>query len=672
MSYRINRTDGELLIDLTDGIIDSSATDLVLIGRNYKGFGEWVNENFVKLLENFASTSQPPHPLTGQLWYDKSVGRLKIFNGSSFRSATGTIVNSSLPNDLIEGDIWIDNKNNRLYLYDGTDLTLVGPTYDAGQGKTGFESRTQIDVNNVSRTVLLMYLGGVLYGIYSPEQMLIPYQYSINGLEADQNDTQNPKRQRLKKGFNLARPSIETGTEGFWYHGTAVNAKYLIDNNGNKKTSVSFLPTDANGETTGSLKIKNSSGLTIAKGDKPFVEFKIIGTTVFVQNLEINGDYGVRVKNSQFPNNYLDAFKIDSSLYKISLWPGLPTNLLSTTPSLDMYGDLNVTGNISVEGSLSVQGDLTYINSQDLQIEDKTIELAVSSNGVNLPDVDLDGGGIVLKGSEGDKTLLYNDSLKAWSTNQNIQLEVSVDNPTPSIKIDGKTILTETELQYVTTAADLTSVGTLTSLTVDDINIDSAAITRINGTGITIDSNGGDIDVSNENIVNLKTQVWPATYSNPDMRNWASTIEYVDRAVQGKEILLSIDINGLIIDGDPDNTPFYEGTIDNIRQVLNYMLPIEESLIGTRVKILGTRIKDITAVFGITVSEEDDTVLQKSRVSVRNVDNSSTVSVIQDIVSNPAFAGTTTNIDIEIERFIYSYQSDGLRWNNTGVIRVTV
>jgi hypothetical protein len=102
------------------------------------------------------------------------------------------------------------------------------------------------------------------------------------------------------------------------------------------------------------------------------------------------------------------------------------------------------------------------------------------------------------------------------------------------------------------------------------------------------------------------------------------------------------------------------------------MLPIEESLIGTRVKILGTRIKDITAVFGITVSEEDDTVLQKSRVSVRNVDNSSTVSVIQDIVSNPAFAGTTTNIDIEIERFIYSYQSDGLRWNNTGVIRVTV
>ena len=58
MSYRINRTDGELLIDLTDGIIDNTTTDITPIGKNYKGFGEYFNENFVKFLENFASTSQ--------------------------------------------------------------------------------------------------------------------------------------------------------------------------------------------------------------------------------------------------------------------------------------------------------------------------------------------------------------------------------------------------------------------------------------------------------------------------------------------------------------------------------------------------------------------------------------------------------------------------------------
>lgn len=115
MSYQINRTDGELLLDLTDGVIDTSATDLTLIGKNYKGFGEWINENFVHLLENFASTQQPSNPLTGQLWYDKQDQRLKIFNGTIFRSATGTVVNSSQPTNLVAGDIWIDNENNRLY-----------------------------------------------------------------------------------------------------------------------------------------------------------------------------------------------------------------------------------------------------------------------------------------------------------------------------------------------------------------------------------------------------------------------------------------------------------------------------------------------------------------------------------------------------------------------------
>ena len=158
MSYRINRTDGELLLELTDGTIDTTTTDLTLIGRNYKGFGEWINENFVKVLENFASTQQPVNPLTGQLWYDKQDQRLKVYNGTFFRPASGTVVNSDEPSNLVEGDIWIDNENNRLYIYDGSELTLVGPTYDAGQGRTGFESDSQIDINNITHTILKMFV----------------------------------------------------------------------------------------------------------------------------------------------------------------------------------------------------------------------------------------------------------------------------------------------------------------------------------------------------------------------------------------------------------------------------------------------------------------------------------------------------------------------------------
>ena len=157
MSYRLNRTDGELLVDLTDGILDLTTTDLTLIGKNYKGFGEFLNENFIALLENFASTSQPTNPMVGQLWYDKQDARLKIYDGTVFRPATGSVVSSTQPSNLNKGDIWIDNENNKLYIWDGSELTLIGPEYSAGQGKTGFEVTSQLDATDVQRTILKLF-----------------------------------------------------------------------------------------------------------------------------------------------------------------------------------------------------------------------------------------------------------------------------------------------------------------------------------------------------------------------------------------------------------------------------------------------------------------------------------------------------------------------------------
>lgn len=671
MSYRINRTDGELLVDLIDGIIDTSATDLTLIGRNYKGFGEWLNENFVKLLENFASTSQPANPLTGQLWYDKQDQRLKIFNGTTFRSATGTIVNSSQPSNLVAGDIWIDNANNRLYLFDGSDLTLVGPTYDAGQGKTGFESASQIDSQNITRTILKLFLGGVLVGIYSSAEFIIPIQFSIPGLDVWENDTLSPKRQKLYKGFNIANASADSGINGFWWRGTSINSKYLIDDQGIQKSSINFLPTDGNGVTTGYIDIKNSQGLTIGIGDRPFVNTKISGSTAFIDNLQVNSNFGIRIKNGQFPNNFLNALLIDTSSYKISLFAGLPPfDILDSRPELDVNSDVTVAGNMSVGGSLAVGGDITYVNSQDLRIADKTIELAVGEGNVVGSDAAIDGGGITLRSTDSDKEFLWNLTTESWTSNQNIDLKITANNTDPVYKVDGVSILSSDELfPAVTKATGLTELGTLINLTVDNINIDSATISRINGKGITINAGGtefnnGTVSFANYNrITNLADPV--------DLKDGANK-EYVDRAVDGKEILLSLDINGLIVDGDPDYTPFYAATIDNVRTVLNYMLPIEESLPNTDVKIMATRIRQITAVFPITVSEEDTAVLQKSRVTVRNFDNTGTVAVVQDIVANPAYSGSTTNINFTVDRFVYRFRSDGANWNSTGVDRVIV
>ena len=72
MSYKLNKTDGSLLVELQDGVVDTTSSDLTLVGRNYKGFGEFINENFIKLTESFAGTSAPENALSGQLWYDTS------------------------------------------------------------------------------------------------------------------------------------------------------------------------------------------------------------------------------------------------------------------------------------------------------------------------------------------------------------------------------------------------------------------------------------------------------------------------------------------------------------------------------------------------------------------------------------------------------------------------
>ena len=84
MAYQINKTSGTLLVNLADGQIDTTTTDISLIGKNYSGYGEFQNENYVKLLENFANTSAPGSPITGQVWYDTTNSALKVYNGSSW------------------------------------------------------------------------------------------------------------------------------------------------------------------------------------------------------------------------------------------------------------------------------------------------------------------------------------------------------------------------------------------------------------------------------------------------------------------------------------------------------------------------------------------------------------------------------------------------------------
>ena len=558
MSYRLNRTDGELLVDLTDGILDTTTTDITLIGKNYKGFGEFLNENLIKIMENFASTSQPANPMVGQLWYDKQDARLKVYDGTVFRPATGSVVSSTRPSNLNAGDLWIDNENNKLYIWDGTDLTLVGPDYDAGQGKTGFEVASQLDSTDVQRTILKLFLGGTLVGVYSPETFYIPPEFAIAGYPLVAGDAQN--RQLLEKGFNVV--SAE-----FFYRGTATAAKGLLDDAGVTKTATDFVPTTGNAAMTGSLKIKNSAGLSVGIGETEYAILKIAGTTTTLEAQQSNADIALRVKTG---SSFINALYVDTSEQKVGIWKANPSY------SLDVTGTGRFTSNLTVGGNLLVEGDTTYFNTTTLRVEDKNIELGLLDDSTEGDDNAIDGGGIILRSSNGSKDWTWEQTTNSYTSNVDIDLDENVGNPVPSYNIGGTSVLTKTTLgSTVTSALGVTILGVQSELTVDDIKLNGATIQRINGAGLNVVA-GGDITIDSQNITGL---------AEPTTSTDATTKNYVDVQIANQDVYLSMDVTGLT---DPAAIGSGDGPKDSIKTLLQNMKAASSVEDGTTAYVLAT------------------------------------------------------------------------------------
>lgn len=115
MPYTVYKTNGVKLTIVEDGKLNIS-TDLQLVGKNYAGYGQVVNENFVKLLENFSNGIAPLNPLTGQIWYDSLTKRLKIYTGTKWNQYLSTTISSNRPVDLTNGEFWFDSAALKLYI----------------------------------------------------------------------------------------------------------------------------------------------------------------------------------------------------------------------------------------------------------------------------------------------------------------------------------------------------------------------------------------------------------------------------------------------------------------------------------------------------------------------------------------------------------------------------
>ena len=140
---------------------------MVLVGKNYAGYGEFLNENTVKLLENFANTSAPSSPLAGQLWWDTTGSLLKVYNGSTFKTISASTASASQPSTNVTGDLWWDTTNGQLKVYNGSSFVIVGPTFTAAQGTSGAIVETVTDSGATDHVVVKLYSGGTVVGTVS-------------------------------------------------------------------------------------------------------------------------------------------------------------------------------------------------------------------------------------------------------------------------------------------------------------------------------------------------------------------------------------------------------------------------------------------------------------------------------------------------------------------------
>ena len=152
MAYTIDRYSGVTLVVVEDGTVDQT-TDIKLVGKNYAGYGEIQNENFLHLLENFSGAAQPPKAISGQIWFDATSSKLKFYDGSKFRTTGGAEVATTAPAGLATGDLWWDSANEQLYAFNGSGYILVGPQ-GVGTSVSQMVTKTVRDTTSVNRVVI--------------------------------------------------------------------------------------------------------------------------------------------------------------------------------------------------------------------------------------------------------------------------------------------------------------------------------------------------------------------------------------------------------------------------------------------------------------------------------------------------------------------------------------
>ncbi len=363
MAYTINKTDGTAITTITDGTVDNT-TSLQLFGKSYSGFGEGLNENLIKLLENAASTSAPTAPLRGELWFDTNTNQIKVYDGTSFKPTGGSKSEGSAPSSPSAGDFWHDSTNDQVYVYTGSAFLLVGPVYTAGQTLSGWKIET-LASSGGNKVVSSMYTGNTRVAILSKETFT-PTVSQTGFAE-------------IKAGLTL-NSTLGAVFEGSTTSATAVNVSSTTNTSSSIIAGGNFLRADAADTTTGALTVDTDSGVIIGDSQE---------LTITVSSNDVTVAQTSQDKDLKFTVN-------DGGVTKT------PLQLTGADGGVDIVGDLTITGNLTISGSYDK-------SSVDVSTY---VDAFIGVNEGNGSDVD---GGLIVEKASGEARMFWDTSETFWS-----------------------------------------------------------------------------------------------------------------------------------------------------------------------------------------------------------------------------------------------------------------
>ena len=359
MPYTVNKTDSTESPNqytVQDSVLNTQ-TNISLIGKGYAGYGEIVAENFLHLLENFSNSNAPSKPIKGQLWYDSSTQKLKIFTGTSFQPVGGANYQNTAPVGLNAGDLWVNSTTQQLYFNNGTDDVLVGP---AATTDSGFSFDTILSSIDQLKNITYLKNNNVLIAIVSEEQF-IP-KISIPGFPT------------IKKGITLTEDIV-----GVAFAGTASSAGSLAGVDPDNF----YLKTGGN--LTGKVNIKNDEGLQIGADDDFRITVESNGNVSIINNTN-NADITFTIKDG---GAVTTVMTIDGATSRIGIGTITPSSTLDVSGTVNataftgpITGAVTTTGiEVNGGGTIAFNGTIDDSNSTILTVAEPT-----GTNTITLPD----------------------------------------------------------------------------------------------------------------------------------------------------------------------------------------------------------------------------------------------------------------------------------------------